>query len=273
MRGHDREHRARPRRERRAAVEAEPADPQQPRADDRQRQIERREILAAKALSLADHQRRDQPGDAGVDVHDGSAGEVQQTHLLQEAAAPHPMRRRNIDDEQPHRAKQHEGRKLHALGDRAADQRASNDREGHLIGHEQYFRDSLGERTDRLDPDPHQGDAREIAEISAVAGEGQAVAEQPPQDRHERGGDEALRHGRENVLLPDHAAVKQREPRQRHHQHQRGGGDHEAGVGGVDLVGGGVLRLRGQAGEGGATKRGEGRKGFSHGVWLERCGG
>ena len=154
MRGDDREHRARPRRERRAAVEAEPADPQQPRADDRQRQIERREILAAETLALADHQRRDQPGDAGVDVHDGSAGEIQQTHLLQEAAAPHPMRRGNIDDEQPHRAKQHEGRELHALGDRAADQRASNDREGHLIGHEQYFGDSLGERTDRLDADP-----------------------------------------------------------------------------------------------------------------------
>ena len=271
MRGDDREHRARTRRERRAAVEAEPADPQQPRADDRQRQIERREILAAKTLPLADHQRRDQPGDAGVDVHDGSAGEVQQTQLLQEAAAPHPMRGGNIDDEQPHRAKQHEGRELHALGDRAADQRASNDREGHLIGHEQYFGNGLGERADR-----NRRRSRSARRARNRRGKRRR--------RRRPGCSRAATHRIDTSAVATrlcaivarmffflhHAAVEQREPRQRHHQHQRGGDDHEAGVGGVDLVGdiGGVLRMGGQAGEGGATKRGERREGFSHGLAL-----
>ena len=54
-----------------------------------------------KPWRLPDHQRRDEAGDAGVDMHDGAAGEIEQTHLLQEAAAPHPMRRGHIDDEQP----------------------------------------------------------------------------------------------------------------------------------------------------------------------------
>ena len=43
--------------ERRAAVEAEPADPQQAGADHRQRQIVRRHVVAAVAAPLADAHR------------------------------------------------------------------------------------------------------------------------------------------------------------------------------------------------------------------------
>ena len=39
----------------------------------------------AVADALADHQRADEAGDAGVDVHDRAAGEVERAHLEAEA--------------------------------------------------------------------------------------------------------------------------------------------------------------------------------------------
>ncbi len=34
--------------------------------------------------------RGDEAGDAGIDVHDGAAGEVEHARAAEEAAAPHP---------------------------------------------------------------------------------------------------------------------------------------------------------------------------------------
>ena len=68
--------------ERRAAVEAEPADPQQPGADHRQRQIVGREILGAVAAPRAEHESGDQPGDAGIEMHHRAAGEIEHARRL-----------------------------------------------------------------------------------------------------------------------------------------------------------------------------------------------
>ena len=69
-----------------------------------------------------------------------------------------------------------------------------------------------------------------------IAGEGERVADDRPQDRNEEGRGETLRHGGEHVLLAHHAGIEQRKARDRHHQHQAGRADHPGGVGGVDLV-------------------------------------
>ena len=79
------QHRRVARFQRRAGVEAEPADPQQRGADHGQRQRVRGERLAAVADALADHVGADQAGDRGVDVHDRAAGEVERAHLPDEA--------------------------------------------------------------------------------------------------------------------------------------------------------------------------------------------
>ena len=66
--------------DRRAGVEAEPADPQQRGADDAVGQVVRGHVLGAQALALAEHQGGDQARGAGVQVHDGAAGEVERAH-------------------------------------------------------------------------------------------------------------------------------------------------------------------------------------------------
>ena len=76
----------------RADVEAEPADPQQRGADHDQRHVVRRHRRRAVALALADQQAADEAGDAGVDVHDRAAREVERAFLEQEARGlPSPL--------------------------------------------------------------------------------------------------------------------------------------------------------------------------------------
>ena len=49
----------------------------------------RRHQLLAEADALADQQRADQAGDAGVDVHHGAAGEVDRAPLEDQAGVGH----------------------------------------------------------------------------------------------------------------------------------------------------------------------------------------
>ena len=83
-------------------------------------------------------------------MHHGAAGEIEHAGGAEEAAAPHPMRDRHIDQQQPAGDEPQKGREAHAVGDRARDQRHGDDREGHLVEHEHGFRDGLGERADRV---------------------------------------------------------------------------------------------------------------------------
>ena len=65
------------------AATAEPAlKPNQPTHSSeapitRQHQVVRRHVLGAVADALAEHEAGDEAGDAGVDVHDRAAGEVE----------------------------------------------------------------------------------------------------------------------------------------------------------------------------------------------------
>ena len=89
------------------AATAEPAlKPNQPThskrgADHRQDEVERRHVLGAVAGAPAKHEAGDEPGDAGVDVNDRAAGEVENASAAEEAAAPHPMADRGVDEDQP----------------------------------------------------------------------------------------------------------------------------------------------------------------------------
>ena len=47
-----------------------------------------------KPTRLPRTERADEARDAGVDVHDRAAGEVEHAEAAEEAAAPHPMRDR-----------------------------------------------------------------------------------------------------------------------------------------------------------------------------------
>ena len=63
--------------ERRAGVEPEPAEPQDPGADHRQRQVVRGHRLVAVTTPVADHGDDGEGGDAGVDVDRRAAREVE----------------------------------------------------------------------------------------------------------------------------------------------------------------------------------------------------
>ncbi len=74
-------------------------------------------------------------------MNDRAAGEVEHAVVAEEAAAPHPVGDGRINDDDPDTEEQQQCRKLHTIGDRAANQRRCDDREGHLEGHEHRFRD------------------------------------------------------------------------------------------------------------------------------------
>ena len=56
-------------------------------------------LSCAEADALAEDERADQAGDAGVDVHDGAAGEVEDAERAEEAAAPDPVGDRAVDED------------------------------------------------------------------------------------------------------------------------------------------------------------------------------
>src|SRR5580700_1396169 len=103
MRGGDSKYCARIGAERRAAIEAEPADPQQSGADHRERQIVGYEIVRAVAAAGAEQIGADQAGDSGIEVYDGTAGKIEHAGTLQKAATPDPVRDRHIDNQKPKR--------------------------------------------------------------------------------------------------------------------------------------------------------------------------
>ena len=128
-------------RERAAAVEAEPAEPEQPRAEEREGDVVRQDRLAAVVLAGAEHERGDERRDAGVDVHHRAAGEVEHAAAHEPAAAPDPVRHRRVDQQGPERDEGDVGPEPHPLDHGAGDQRGRDDGERALVGHEQDVRD------------------------------------------------------------------------------------------------------------------------------------
>ena len=178
-----------------------------------------------------EHERRD----AGGRVHDDAAREIHHAEPGEPAAAPHPMSDRRIDDEEPKAAEQQHRAEVHALGKGADDQRRGDDREGHL----EHEKDGLGHR--RAGADGARPDIGEQCQVQAAdpwlrlaaVAEGQAVAEDQPQHRHERSDDHAVAQHRQHVLGAHQTAIEQREAGQRHEQHQGRGGEQPRRVGAV----------------------------------------
>ena len=88
-------------RQRTAAVESEPADPEHARAGHGEGHVVRRHGLGGKAAPVAQHHGRHDGGGAGGDVNHGAAGEVHQAHLAEPAAAPHPVADGGVHQQHP----------------------------------------------------------------------------------------------------------------------------------------------------------------------------
>src|SRR5664280_1311528 len=132
-------------RQRGTGVEAKPAEPQDPDAEQGQRHAVRLHLRARPASPLTDHQHDRQRRGPSVGVHDGAAGEVQRSQLVQPSGGREdPVRDRRIDEHRPQGHEQHEAAELHPVRKRAGDQRRRNDREHHLEGHEGQWRNRQG---------------------------------------------------------------------------------------------------------------------------------
>ena len=125
-------------------VESEPAHPQQASADKAEDHGVGRHVGVRIAEALAEINRSDECGDAGGDVNDGPAGEVEAGNMppvrIQQAAdAPDHMRHRAIDEQRPQRKKDGHGAELHALGESAGDECRGDDGEHELVDHVGLF--------------------------------------------------------------------------------------------------------------------------------------
>ena len=219
----------------RAGVEAEPADPKDRGADHGERHRVRSHVVLAVAGARTDDQRAHKGRDTGVEVDDGSSGEIQRTEAEQQAVRiPHHVGNREIDEGHPERHEQDHRRELHTLGEGADDQRRRDAGEGHLEGDVDIFRQdhALREGGDRgVLMDPHQEDLAEAApERTGAAAEGEGIAPEHPDHHHKRSDGRALHEHGEHVLGAHQAAIEQGQPRQEHEQHQRAGHQHPGGV-------------------------------------------
>ena len=117
----------------RTGVEPEPAEPQQAGAEGHHRHVVRPEAVLRPADPLTEYQCQRQRRGTRVDVHRGTAGEVQRVQLGgDEAAAPDPVRDRDVHQREPAAREQHPAAELGPVRDPAADQRHRDDREHHL---------------------------------------------------------------------------------------------------------------------------------------------
>mmetsp|Transcript_27370 Transcript_27370/g.47257 ORF Transcript_27370/g.47257 Transcript_27370/m.47257 type:complete len:527 (+) Transcript_27370:316-1896(+) len=129
-----------------AAIETEPAEPQQRRAEQHCRHVVRRKRLV-RFLALANDQCRRQSAGTGRQVHDDATTEVEDAHVTQPAellaggadvgAGPDPMGGDVIDDGAPEDDEDHVGLEVHAADDGAGDEGGRDDGEHHLVEHVQ----------------------------------------------------------------------------------------------------------------------------------------
>ena len=231
------------RRQRRAAVEAEPAEPQHRRAEDDERDVRRQGRRIWRLGAAAEEERARERRHAGGGVHDDAPREVvdADAHQVVEESVrmPRPVRERAVDEHAEEHHEHEVGREAHALGEGAGDERRGDDRELHLEEREERERNGGRDRLVHLRADvPEHEELRRASdepEPADVVAEAQREAHDHPEDGDDAHGDEALEDRGDHVLAPDHAAVEEREA-WRHHQHEDRRGDHPGDVRGVELL-------------------------------------
>ena len=173
--------------------------------------------------------------EVGIDVPNASVMLVEHAERSQEPAAPDHMGDGRVVEDQPETAEGHDGGELDPIHHRSGHQRRGDDGEGHLEAHIDALGNRRRQRVGPADGHAVEEEAVQAADEAAAAGEGQAVADDHPEHRHQAGDAEALRHGVEQVHLAHHAGVEQRQAGNRHHQHQGSAGQHPSGIAGIDL--------------------------------------
>ena len=194
------------------------------------------------ADALADHQRADQRGDAGVDVHHRAAGEVDRAEAQKISAAivasadrgsgrprTRPCARSGSRRRSP-RARRTGARAENLMRSAKAPTMSAGVMQAKVIwkttkassGMTTPAENVSTTRAGRHAGEEHLRQAADIAVQRAAVGEGEAVAVDHPDHHHEAGDGEDLHQHREHVLGAHEAAVEQRQAGDGHQQHERG---------------------------------------------------
>jgi len=254
-----------------AGIEAEPADPEQAGSDKAEDHGVGRHVGVGITEAFAEIDGGDERGDAGSDVDDGAAGEVERGNVaaagIEESAdAPDHVGHGAIDEQRPEGEKDGHGAELHAFGEGAGDERRRDDGKHELVDHVGLLGDGGGVVGVGSEADAAQEDVFEAADEGVAVAEGEGVAADRPEDGDEAHHGKALHHGGKDVFAPYEAAVEERETGAGHEENERGRDKHPGVVcvplGRLDLLlEGGDLGLRGgclgKSGSGGKQEGGE----------------
>ena len=212
-------------RERRTGVEAEPPEPEHPRAKQRERHIVRHGRHAFEVASRAEHLGQHQRRDPGADMHDRATGEIQRAQGTQPAAvAPDPVCKGIIDQrgpDQPEREVRHEA---HAIDDRAGEERDRDAGEHRLKRRKEQMWQRRRVCRIRNGGHPLKSDKSKAADPVRARTEREAVAEEHPLHCDNGQRPEAHQHGVERALAAHETTVKERQSR--HHEQHEGRGNH-----------------------------------------------
>ncbi|KAF5032516.1 hypothetical protein DSECCO2_616470 [anaerobic digester metagenome] len=200
-------------------VEPEPAEPEEPAAEQGHRDIVGLHRVLPEPDPLPDHEGEGEGREARVYLDHGAAGEVQEAKGLGPTPAPGPVGEGVVDERGPEEPEHEERAQSHPFGDSGGD-----DGERHR-GKREVER---GEEDRRIGPVPRvQADSREPEmleppdEAADVVTEDERVADKDPLEAHERERNERERDHRDEVLLPHHPPVEEPDPG-RHQDHKRG---------------------------------------------------
>ena len=165
------------RSERAPGIEAEPAEPEQGRAERNERDIVGFRIGGAP---LAEEKYGGEGCHARKHVNHNAARKVQHAVVSHPAAAPDHVHKWVVDNQLPGHQEHEPGLECHAVGERAGDQGGRDDGEHQLIGGKQVN----GNPQPRVDVS--DGDARQQQEVSWVPDDAADVASEAERvaDRH-----------------------------------------------------------------------------------------
>mmetsp|Transcript_16631 Transcript_16631/g.22888 ORF Transcript_16631/g.22888 Transcript_16631/m.22888 type:complete len:516 (+) Transcript_16631:344-1891(+) len=219
-------------RQRRAAVEAEPAEPQECRAKRHEGNVVRFRGLAIRGRgTLAHHEQARQSGEARGNVYHNAACEVKDSPLRHPAAAPHPVAEGRVDQDHPEHDEDRVGLEAKAVRKGACHQGRRDHREHALVGHEERPRDAVNEDLAL----PHQRlihvhvHREEVSRWTPEEGPRLPEAEREENDVPENADDShwhhALPHHRQDAVLVHEAPVEEGQAG-RHELHQ-GHADHD----------------------------------------------
>lgn len=215
-----------------AAVEAEPAKPEQAGTEGNERNVVRVgvELITFELLAVRQGEDGGQGGETGGGVHDDAAGEILDALLSHPAAAPDPVAEREVDQVNPDEDEDEVRHEAHAIGKSASHEARRDDGKHALKAGEHVQRNLLTvvaveprhvlEEVIRL---------RSADEIPARLAKAQGETPHDPDDGDETHGDVVLHHNGEHVRRTHETTVEEGQTR-RHEVHERHRDEYERGV-------------------------------------------